>query len=103
VLPMGEGETGADRLMSAGIETLEDEGKIMIDNVAFDSPAQAAGLDFDQQITTVLAPQSSLPKQLMYIPALLLLGLIWFLQRGRRSSDPAHAAQMRKEESASHA
>jgi len=57
---------------------------VIIDGVAFDSPAEQAGLDFDQVIQQVSVPQSSLPKQLMFIPALLLMGLIWKLQSGRR-------------------
>ena len=85
VLPMGEGESGEERLLNAGLEVINnDEGKVIIDNVGFDSPAQTAGLDFDQEIQRILAPRSSLPKHLMYIPALLLLGLIVWIQKGRR-------------------
>jgi TRAP transporter 4TM/12TM fusion protein len=92
VLPLGEGETGEDRLLDAGLETLENEGQIVIDGVGFDSPAQAAGLDFDQVIQTVLAPADQLPKQMMFIPALLVLGLIIVMQRGRRRRQLATAA-----------
>jgi len=28
-------------------------------------------------------PSDRLPKEIMFIPALVLLGLVWFLQRGR--------------------
>ncbi len=54
--------------------------------------AQAAGLDFDQVIQTVLAPADQLPKQMMFIPALLVLGLIIVMQRGRRRRQLATAA-----------
>ncbi len=91
VLTLGEGETGEDRLLEAGIETIETDGQIVIDGVEFDSPAQAAGLDFDQVIETVLAPADQVPKQLMFIPALLALGLIVVMQRGRRRRQLATA------------
>ena len=83
---VGEGAIGEEKLESMGIELLTgDDGSQIVDGVAFDSPAEQAGLDFDQIIQTISIPQSSLPKQLMYIPALLLLWLIWKAQSGRRS------------------
>lgn len=84
-IAVGEGTTAEEKLESMGIELLTtDDGDLIVDGVGFDSPAEQAGLDFDQVIQSVATPQSSLPKQLMYIPALLLLGLIWKLQKGRR-------------------
>lgn len=84
-LEIGEGESGEDKLLSSGLEILiEDDKTVLIDGVGFDSKAAAAGLDFDQKIQEVLVPQSSLPKQLMYIPALLLLALVWMSQSKRR-------------------
>ncbi|MEM7171218.1 MAG: TRAP transporter permease [Pseudomonadota bacterium] len=91
VLPLGDGETGEDRLLNAGLTVLDQGDKVIIDDVAFDSAAQAAGLDWDQVIETVLAPRDQLPKQLMYIPALVLLGLIIVMQRARRRSAAAMA------------
>ncbi|MEM6303510.1 MAG: TRAP transporter permease [Pseudomonadota bacterium] len=91
LLPVVEGETGADRLFNAGVETLESDGKIMIDNVTFDSPAAKAGLDWDQEITEVLAPASQPSKYFMFLPAFLLLGLIIFMQRRRAEPVPATA------------
>ena len=87
-LIIAEGETGEDKLLNTGLELLvNDDQSVIIDGVAFDSAAEKAGLDFDQLIQSVSLPRSSLPKQLMYIPALLLLGLIWKLQSGRREPD----------------
>ena len=87
ILPVGEGDSGEDRLFDAGLETWEDEGKLLVDNVTYDSPAQAAGLDFDQEIVAVLAPQGTPPKQLMYIPAFVVLVLIALMQRRRRQAE----------------
>ena len=91
ILPLGEGETGEDRLFAAGLELLIDGDVVEIDNAGFDSPAQAAGLDFGQIIVVVEEPIDQLPKELMYIPALLVLGLIIVMQRGRRPKQPAAA------------
>ncbi|OSQ47835.1 TRAP transporter permease [Marivita geojedonensis] len=91
VLAVPEGDTGADRLMTAGIEYLDNGGKIMIDNVAFGSAAQAAGLDWDQEIVAVQTPASQPTKYLMYLPALLLLALVVVLQRRRAYTQPAKA------------
>jgi len=91
-LTIGEGDTGEERLESSGLELLYEDDKVIIDGVGFDSSAEAAGLDFDQIINTVSVPRKSLPKELMYIPALLLLGLIWKLQSGRRPRVQAERA-----------
>ena len=53
------------------------------DNAAFGSPAQDAGLDWDQEIVEVFAPAEQPTKYWMYLPALAVLALVIFLQRGR--------------------
>ncbi|WBU64912.1 TRAP transporter permease [Paracoccus aerodenitrificans] len=82
-MPVPEGETGADRLAALGIETIEDGDRVIIDNVAFDSPAAEAGLDWDQEIMMVRAPAAAPSKYLMYIPAFALLALVIWWQRRR--------------------
>ena len=84
-LTVGEGATGEEKLLATGLELLEQDGQVIIDGVGFDSPAEAAGLDFDQIIQEVQVPQSSLPKELMYLPALGLLFLLWKSQSARAS------------------
>jgi len=95
-LTVGEGATGEEKLLATGLELLEQDGQVIIDGVGFDSPAEAAGLDFDQVIQDVQVPQSSLPKELMYIPALGLLFLLWKSQsaraRRREETDSANLA-----------
>ena len=83
MLPVGDEATGAERLDAIGFETREEEGRILVDNVVFSSAAEKAGIDFDQQILNLQVPSKRLPKQLMFIPALLLYALVWFVQRGR--------------------
>jgi hypothetical protein len=57
---------------------------MIIDDVGFDTPAQNAGLDWDQEVLRVLKPVPQPSKYFMFIPALLLLALVVFLQRGRQ-------------------
>ena len=92
MLPLGPKASGAERLNEAGIEVRTEEGKVLVDNLVFGSPAELAGLDFDWEIKGIEMEAERPPKQLMYIPALVLLGLIIMLQRGRREkSVPATA------------
>jgi TRAP transporter 4TM/12TM fusion protein len=86
LLEMGEGATGEERLEAAGLAFLQDGDRMIIDNVAFDSVAQRAGLDWDQEILRVLRPVPAPSKYWMFIPALLLLGGIVMLQRRRNGA-----------------
>jgi len=83
VLPVGEGESAQEKLESSGLTIIEDNGKYIVDDVGYESAAQTAGLDYDQQILKAWVPIDHLPKHLMYIPALLALGLIVVVQRRR--------------------
>ena len=84
MLKVGAEGSGADRLNAIGLETRDEADKILIDNVVFSSAAEKAGIDFDQEILNIKVPTQRLPKQLMFIPALGLLVLIWFSQRNRK-------------------
>lgn len=84
MLPAGKGGTGAERLDKLGIETRTEEGRVIVDMVGFASPAEKAGIDFDQEILNIRVPNPRPPHQLMFLPAAALLALVWFLQRGRR-------------------
>ena len=86
LLPVPAGADGQARLDKLGLMTYEDGDKILIDSVAFGSPAAEAGLEFDQQILSVRAPTERWPKEWMWLPALLLFGLIVWLQRRRKAS-----------------
>ena len=83
-LPLGGSGTGKDRLMETGVELAFNDDKVLLDNVVFGSAAQEAGLDFDWEILNVEVESDRLPKQLMFIPALLLLGFLRFLQHRRK-------------------
>ena len=95
-LVVPEGEDGESRIKALGL-TLLDTGeqieingnpspKILIDNVEIDSPAAKAGLNWDQTVLDVALPQNSLPKELMFIPALLLIFGVAWNQRRRKET-----------------
>jgi hypothetical protein len=92
-LTVPEGATAEERLEKAGLELLTKGDEVIIDNVAFDSPAQKANLEFDQKIVQVRAPADQPAKELMFIPAFVLLAGVVFLQRRRRPrTTAAHPA-----------
>ncbi|NLS11848.1 TRAP transporter permease [Vibrio sp. SM6] len=83
LLEVPEGETGQDKLDALGIMTYEQDGKTLIDMVTFASPAEAAGLTFDQQIVDIRIPVERYRKEWMWIPAAMLFVLVIALQRRR--------------------
>lgn len=101
VLEVPEGADGAAKMQALGIETIQNGEEVIIDNVAFDSPAEAAGLDWDQRILTVRAPQPAPSKYWIYIPTALILALVVWLQTMR--AGPGTGAARREGEGVSHA
>jgi TRAP transporter 4TM/12TM fusion protein len=92
VLPLPEGETPEQRLEQAGVVLREEEDGLFVDLVVFGSQAQDLGLDFDYQITEVIVAADVPPKELVWIPALILLGGIIVLQRRRARETGAGSA-----------
>jgi len=88
------GDSAQQRVMDAGLELSPGEGGIMnVDFVGFDSPAEKAGIQFGWTIDAVQVENKRPPKELMFIPALLLLGLLAYGQLRRRSREAQpHAA-----------
>jgi hypothetical protein len=65
---------------------------MIVDLIQFGSAAERAGLDFDFEITNVLVTNARPPAELVWIPALLLLAGIMWLQHRRRTHEAAPAA-----------
>ncbi|MFT5114716.1 MAG: TRAP transporter 4TM/12TM fusion protein [Parasphingorhabdus sp.] len=92
MLPLGPKAGGAKRLMdSAGLELREEDGKILVESMTFGGPAEGQKIDFDWEVVDVQMPSDRPSKQWMFLPALLLLGLIIHLQRRRRDTMAAIA------------
>lgn len=92
LLPLGEqGAAGFDRLaLEAGLELIESDGKMIVDSIGFDSAAAKAGIDFDWELTSIEVEADRMPKEVFYIPALLLLALVMAMQLAR---DPKNARE----------
>jgi TRAP transporter 4TM/12TM fusion protein len=86
LLPLGGSGTGVERLLHAGIETRIANEKVYIDNVVFDSPAKKMELDFNWEIIRIELENARPTKQWMFIPAILLLIFIGYIQVNRRKS-----------------
>ncbi|NIO42583.1 MAG: DUF3394 domain-containing protein, partial [Burkholderiales bacterium] len=84
MLRVGAPASGAERLAQAGIEVRIDGDRVIIDNLVFGSAAEKAGLDFDWEIKGVQVETQRPRKEWMFIPVLVLLGIVGFLQRARR-------------------
>ncbi|UJF25245.1 TRAP transporter permease [Suttonella sp. R2A3] len=94
-LDVPEGATGKERLEKLGFVLSQDPQRIefdgdtynntlLIDNVIFDSPAADVGLEWDQNLLGATLPvKGNLAKEWMYIPGILLLMALAWLQKGR--------------------
>ena len=88
-LDVAEGATGQERLAVPGLTVYEEDGVLKIEEPFPGKPFFEKLQNFDfygdepVRIVVVLEPSEGLPKELMFIPALLLLGGIAFLQRRR--------------------
>lgn len=85
------GETAQERLAGAGLEVSEQGGDLVVDFVNFGSAAEDAGIQFGWTIDAVQIELERPPKELMFIPALLLLGLVAFGQLRRKAREEAQS------------
>ncbi|MBB5348185.1 TRAP transporter permease [Desulfoprunum benzoelyticum] len=89
-LAAGKKAPAQERLLAMGFNTRNEDGRVFIDNVVFNSPAEKARIDWDQEILDLQVLADRPPKQWMFIPALVLLVLVLWSQkrRARRSAGP---------------
>ncbi|MDX1609678.1 MAG: TRAP transporter permease [Halofilum sp. (in: g-proteobacteria)] len=99
-IPVMEGEDGEARLENFGLFLLEQDGEVLIDGTEYNSRAADAGFDFDQRLTEVGRPLPQPPKELMWLPAFVVLGLIGWMQYRRRAREE-HAEDQAAQQSAS--
>ena len=90
LLPLGTaGPDGATRLMdAAGIEFRDEDGEFYVDNLNFGGPAEQLKIDFDWHVAGLEVEADRMPKEVFYLPALLLLGLVATLQFRRKRLIP---------------
>jgi len=88
MLPVGEPGEGKQRLATAaGLELREEDGKMIIDNIVFGSTAERQKLDFDWEVADVQVKSDRPDKKWFYIPAILLLIMVWKSQTRRRDNN----------------
>ncbi len=76
-LPLGPAGDGMERLRHGGIAVrLDEDGRVVIESVRLGSVADNFGVDFDWLVTAIALPAEQPPKQLMFVPAILLLTLV---------------------------
>jgi hypothetical protein len=88
VLNLPAGENAADRLAKTGVTLFASDVGLEVDATEIGSAAAQAGLDAFQIIESLDVPNPQPPKQLVYIPAVLLILLVMRLQRRRREREP---------------
>jgi TRAP transporter 4TM/12TM fusion protein len=90
LLPVGAGSAD-ERMTASGLLLLDEDGVTKMDEPSFGSPFSDSLSSFDfygddpVQIASVQAPANQMPKELVFIPALIFLMFIAFLQRARMS------------------
>ncbi len=98
LLPVPDGDTGPARMEALGLELWQDGTDVIVDHVAFGSPAEKLGFVFDETIVQIQAPVDRWNKMWMWIPALALFAVIWAAQwRRRDAAARASAAQAARE------
>ena len=90
ILELGDQTDAESRFMQAGLMVIEDNGKLLVDGVTWDSQHKQLDRLFSLGdpdnplvIDKVLLERERSAKEWFYLPAILLLGLIIMLQRGR--------------------
>jgi hypothetical protein len=83
-LPMGEGANGRERIRNSGVTLAGSAQEPLIANVKFGSRARKLGVEQGYRIVELKLPNRERPSPYwVFIPAALLAGLVWFLQRAR--------------------
>lgn len=91
LVPLGSPAEAAERLTEAGLDVRLEDGIAIIDEPMVGTPYfEKIGNLFDfyadepVQISEIKKPVDRMPKEIFYLPALLLLGLVYWLQSRRR-------------------
>ena len=91
LVPLGSPAEAADRLRDAGLDVRLENGVAIVDEPMVGTPYfEKIGNLFDfyadepVQISEIKKPSERMPKEIFYLPALLLLGLVYWLQSRRR-------------------
>ena len=81
---LGEPGDGRKRLQEAGVTVVALGEQVQIGNVRFGSRAKKSGFEAGWQVGGVLVPTERPSAHWVYLPALLMVALVWWVQ-GRRA------------------
>ncbi|RME15029.1 MAG: TRAP transporter fused permease subunit [Alphaproteobacteria bacterium] len=93
ITPEAEG-SGEDRLAAAGLTVHEEDGQLILDEPFPGTPFFRLSQEFDfygdepARLSAVLVENERMPKELFFIPAILLILMIAFIQRPRATQPP---------------
>ncbi|MFO8141804.1 MAG: TRAP transporter permease [Marinobacter sp.] len=88
-LEIPDGDSAQERFAAVGLEVSAQDDMLAVDFVDFGSAAQDAGIEFGWNIEVVQAKLDRPPRELMFIPALLLLAMVAFGQLKRKAREEA--------------
>jgi TRAP transporter 4TM/12TM fusion protein len=89
LLSLGEPGTARERLASMGLMVMAFGDQVQVATVRFGSPAEKLGLEQGFNIKHIEVPNPGRPdKEWIFIPTLMLLAMVWFMQRTRRDRKP---------------
>lgn len=93
LLPLGApAATAQERLAAAGVNVMDFAGNVQVSMVRFGSAAERLGLEQGFNITHIEVPAADRPsKDWIYIPAMLLLGLVVWMQLARMRRERTRA------------
>jgi hypothetical protein len=84
LLPLGpKAENGRARLNAVGVSVVPSGDAVQVTGVKFGSRAEKLGIEQGFSITGLELPQERPAKEWLFLPALIVLGLIATLQRRR--------------------
>jgi TRAP transporter 4TM/12TM fusion protein len=90
LLSLGAPAKASERLASMGLTVMTLGDQVQVAAVRFGSPAEKLGLEQGFNLTRIEIPHPDRPdKEWIFIPALLLLALVWFMQNARRRREAA--------------
>lgn len=94
LVPMGDQTEAIERLEAAGLNVLVEGGRAIIEEPFPGSPFfESIGKSFDYyaddpvEVGAIKTPKERVAKEIFYLPAILLLGIVYWIQRRRRDSE----------------
>jgi TRAP transporter 4TM/12TM fusion protein len=91
-LNLAEGSDGRKRLADAGLTVVSLGGQVQVAQVKFGTRAAKSGFEQGWEVTSLKVPTERPTPHWFYLPALLLVALVWWSQGRRMRREPVAAA-----------